>query len=239
MPKIKIFVCAAMALAVVASTTGRSRAALVTLSDPSGLSAEAEFTLLGPTTLEVRLRNTSTGVPMGFSNSDQLLTSVAFDLGGPSILGGAVLTGPTSSSVNFDVASVGPNANVSGEYGFGNGGTTGLFDNYISANTAGTDPFGGVNLDGPVSLDGPQAGLVADPILVPIGGLGAIQYEIVATLSLSDPLADLGFLANRVTVEFGSDAAFITSPEPSAPALVGIAAAVLGWSVSRGKRRGR
>lgn len=200
-------------------------AVIVNLSDPSGLGAQVEFTLVNATTLEVRARNTSTGVPGGFSNSDQLLTSVSFDLGGPSITGGSVKTGPTSASVNFDVTPVGSNAIVSGEYGYGNSGTTGLFNNFFSSNTAGATPFGGANLDGPVQLDGPQGGLVANPALVPLGGLGAIQDEVIATLLLSAPLADLSFVNSGVTVEFGSDAAFLTIPEPSSVALLALAVA--------------
>src|SRR4029453_10378855 len=42
---------------------------VVSFFDGSGLAGEAEFTLVNPTTLQVRLRNTSTGVPGGFSNS--------------------------------------------------------------------------------------------------------------------------------------------------------------------------
>ena len=194
---------------------------IVPLTDPSGLAAEAEFDLLNPTTLQVRLRNTSTGVPGGFDSADQLLTSVSWDFGAPgqnpgdpTITGGTVLIGPASQSVNFDTGSYGPGADVSGEYGYGNAGTTGLFPNFISANTAGATQFPGANLDGPAGLDGPQAGLVADPILVPLGGLGAIQDEIIATLTLSQAVANLDFLSNGVIVEFGSDAAFI--PEPGA-----------------------
>lgn len=198
---------------------------MITLTDPSGLAAEAEFDLLNATTLEIRLRNISTGVPGGFSNSDQLLTSVAFDLGAPGdnggdpdITGGSVVIGPTSASVNFSTGSYGPGANVSGEYGYGNGGTTGLTPNFISANTAGATDFGGPNLDGPAGLDGPQAGLLANPELVPLGGLGAIQDEIIATVTLSQPVSDLSFLSNGVIVEFGSDAAFL--PEPASLALL-------------------
>lgn len=205
---------------------------LFLFSGPGGLAAEAEFTLIGalPTsTMQVRLRNTSTGVPFGFDSSDQLLTGVSWDSpppgpGGTEIAGGAVVIGPSSMSVNFDTGSYGPGFDVSGEYGYGNMNGTGLLENFISADHAQTTPFGGANLDGPANIDGPQAGLVADPPLVPLGGLGAIQNEIIATLTLSDPISDLDFLAaNGVRVEFGSDAAFITVPEPSALLLLALA----------------
>ncbi len=98
------------------------------------------------------------------------------------ITGGTVLTGPTSSSLNFSIQNVGPNENVSGEWGYGNLDGTVALTNFISANTAQATPFGGMNLDGPANIDGPQAGLVADPLLIALGGLGAIQDEVIATL---------------------------------------------------------
>jgi len=189
----------------------------VSFSDPSGLSAEAEFTLLDMgSTLEIRVRNTSTGGPMGFEESDQLLTGISFDLGAaganasdPQITGGSVKTGLASMSINFDVMDVGPDEDVSGEYGYGNGGATGMLPNLVTGNQANATPFGGLNLDGPDGLNGPQGGLVANPPLVGLVGLGAIQDEIVATLQLDAALADLGFLANGAIVEYGSDAAFV------------------------------
>ncbi len=208
-------------------------------SDPSGLGAQAEFTLVDPTTLKVRLRNTSTGVPGGFDSSDQLLTGISWDFGALginggdiTITGGSVVTGPTSFSINFDITNVGSNAVVSGEWGFGNMDGSGALINFISGTTAGATPFGGPNLDSTVGIDGPQAGLVANPALVPLGGLGAIQDEIIATLSLSaaitkaELLGDL--LGNGVRVEFGSDAAFLDIPAPGAAALLGIAGLLSG-----------
>lgn len=202
-----------------------SASQLFIFSDPSGLSAEAEFTLLGPTTLEVRLKNTSTGVPNGFSSSDQILTGVSWDFGHPGfngdtmITGGSVVIGPTSQSVNFDTGSYGPGHDVSGEYGYGNMNGTGALTNFVSGNAAQATPFGGPNLDGPANIDGPQGGLVASPVLVPLGGLGAIQDEIIATLTLSDPITEAELIndlfTNQVRVEFGSDAFFITVPEPA------------------------
>jgi MYXO-CTERM domain-containing protein len=206
---------------------------LYTYNGPSGLGAEAEFTFLNPTTLQVRLKNTSTGVPVGFESSDQLLTSVSWTFkGGVSILAGSVFTGPTSQSVNFSILNVGSNADVSGEWGYGNGGTTGLGLNYISSNSAGTTPFGGANLDSTVNIDGPQAGLVANPALVPLGGLGAIENEIIATLTLSGAYSEAMLAAdiaiNGTNVEFGSDAAFVAFPSPAGLALLGVAGILAG-----------
>ncbi len=204
------------------------------LSDPSGLAAEIEFTLVNPTTLEVRARNTSTGVPVGFDNSDQILTTISWDFGHPgfngdaNIMGGTVVIGSASQSLNFDTGSYGPGADVSGEYGYGNMDGTGSLTNFFSATQALATPFSFVNLDSTLEIDGPQAGLVANPILVPIGGLGVIQDEIKATLFLDRPLLDLNFLfTNFVRVEFGSDAAFITTPEPGTFALLAVGCLVL------------
>lgn len=209
-----------------------------TFSDPSGLGAEAEFTLLNPTTLQIRLQNTSTGVPLGFDASDQILTGLSWDFGHPgfngdvTITSGSVFTSGSSMSVNFDVANVGANQDVSGEWGFGNMDGTGALTNFISANTSQATPFGGLNLDATVNIDGPQGGIVADPALVGLGGLGAIQDEIIATLILSGPYTDaqllFDLLTNGTRVEFGSDAAFLPGelvPAPGALALLAIAGA--------------
>ena len=212
-------------------------------SDPSGLAAEAEFTLLNPTTLEIRLRNTSTGVPLGFDNADQILTGVSWDFGSPGInvgdvmiLGGSVVIGPGSASVDFDAGSFGPGADVSGEWGFSNQDGTGMLTNFISGNAAQATPFGGPNLDGPDNIDGPQGGLISSAFFLPLGGLGAIQDEIIATLTLSAAMTDAQLLAdlnsNSTVVEFGSDAAFLTGvPAPGALGLLAVAA------IARRRRR--
>lgn len=213
-------------LAAVAATSA-AQAVFVTGTGSSGLSASASFDLINATTLQVRLRNTSTGVPSGFDGAASLLTGVSWDFGAPgsnaldvSIVGGSVVIGATSQSINFDSGAHGPGTNVGGEWGYSNSAQSGLLNNYVSALTAGSTAFGGPNLDGPAGLDGPQGGLAANPLTTSLGGLGAIQDEIVITLNLSGPLMDLNFLsANYVRFEFGSDAAFITVPTPGAGAL--------------------
>lgn len=216
---------AALLLAAVPVYGSMMESFTITHSAYPGLIAEVTFTIINPTTLEVRAKNTSTGVPVGFDSADQLLTGVSWDFGDPGypgdveITGGSVVIGPTSQSVNFSTGSYGAGYDVSGEYGYGNMDGSGALPNFVSGNTAQATPFGGANLDGPAEIDGPQAGLVADPILVDLGGLGAIQNEFVATLTLSDEISDLDFLFdNGIRIEFGSDAAF--TPEPSAVALM-------------------
>ena len=233
MKKTRWGVCVLVALA------GAAQAGeLFLLSDPSGLAAEAEFTLLGPTSLQVRLRNTSTGVPLGSTEADQILTGVSWDFGAPGvnvgdvdIIAGSVMTGPTSLSLNFSVTDVGPSADVSGEYGYGNDDGTGALPNFISSNTAGSIGFGGANLDGPADRDGPQAGLVAAPVLIPLNGLGAIQDEIIATVTLDRPITEQELLADlyshHVRVEFGSDATFLETPEPQTVVMLVLGAATL------------
>lgn len=185
--------------------------------DASGLSAEAQFTLTGGgSMLEIRFENTSTGVPMGFDAADQILTGVSFDLGAPGvnvgdplILGGSVETGATSASLNFDISNVGASADVTGEWGYANSPTTNTYPNFVSAHGAGATPFGGTNLDGPAGLAGPAGGLIGPSIFVDLGGQSAIQFEIIATISLDAVLTDLDFLDNGARVEYGSDAAFL------------------------------
>ena len=206
--------------------------AIYSFSDVSGLSGEAEFTVVGAgDELEIRLRNTSTGVPGGFDESDQLLTGISWDFGDPGfngdvmITGGSVAIGSASASLNFDNSPpLGPGADVSGEYGYGNMDGTGALTNFVSANAAVATPFGGANLDGPVSIDGPQAGLVANPVIVPLAGLGAIQDEILINLTLDGTITQQELVddlnANGVRFEFGSDAAFFTVPEPTTALLL-------------------
>ncbi|MBY0313521.1 MAG: hypothetical protein K2W85_15760 [Phycisphaerales bacterium] len=186
-------------------------------TDPSGLAARAEFTLINSTTLEVKLQNVSTGVPTGFSNSDQILTGVSWAFpAGQEITGGSVVIGAGSKSENFSSGAYFAGDSVSGEWGFGNASQSGLFPNFITTLQAGSTPFGGPNLDGPSNLNGPQGGLVPATPIVALGGLGAISDDIRATLTLSAPLTNLNFLDDKfVRFEFGSDAAFITVPTPT------------------------
>jgi len=197
--------------------------------DPCGLSAQADFILISPTILTIELSNTSTGVPIGFDNSDQLLTGISFDLGGPTITGETVLIGPDSRSINFSKISpqLGPGEDVSCEWGYGNIGSTNMMLNMVSTNSAHMTRFdeSDNNMDGPYNIDGPRSGLIAldtdDLPLIDPGGLGAIADSIVITLTLSEAVTNYDFLDNGVMAEFGSDAAFLV-PEPATIILLGL-----------------
>lgn len=223
--------------AVLGIAVGNASADLLIFSDSSGLSATADFSLINPDELEIVLTNTSTGVPAGFDNSDQLLTGISFDLGGLEIIGGNVVIGPDAAdmSINFDnvVSQLGNGDDVSSEWGYGNNvTTTGMLLNMVSVNTSQMTAFSsGPNLDGPENLDGPQGGLLANPSIFDLGGLGAIQNSVVITLNLNSDLSDLGFLENGVIVEYGSDAAFI--PEPTTVALLALGSISL---IRRGRK---
>jgi len=226
----------ALAAVLASCIASQADAALLLFSDSSGLSAEVEFTIVnGGNGLMIRVKNTSTDTPDGFTAAAQLLTGVSWDAGAlgvnagdVQITGGSVVTGPTSQSVNFDITNVGANANVSGEYGYGNSDGSGALPNFVTGNSSGATPYGGANLDGPDGLNGPQAGLFSAAAGVPLGGLGAIENEIIHTITLSQTITDLNvIIGNGVRIEFGSDAFFITVvPAPGALALLGLAALV-------------
>jgi hypothetical protein len=225
-----------------------------------GLNAEATFTIVDATHLNVLLTNTSTAQPLilagcpngttcpSGNNGNQLLTGLGFDLPGPlTISGGSAAIGPGSASLNFDNvgSQLSAGADVSVEWGFANGVTftaslfptsppfsTQTMANYFSTIAAQTTEFQVVdgthpNLDGPDGLGGPQAGLVANPVLYPLGGLGAIQNSALFHLTLAGgtlPNLD-SFDPNTVRFEFGSALIFGTpggdTPEPATLVLLG------------------
>jgi len=219
--------CAAMAPASYGSL-------LVIFNDGSGLSAEAEFELLGAgDEVQIRLKNTSYDIPLGFSNSDQLLTGISWDAGplgfngDANITAGTVVIGSTSTAY-FDTGTYGPGYDVSGEWGYGNMDGTGALPNFVSANAAQGTPFGGPNLDGPSNVDGPQGGLVSSVDSVPLGGLGAIQDEVIIHIYLTQTLGSIEELFGDLgdaRVEFGSDAHFIQTEIPAPGVLAPLALA--------------
>lgn len=218
-------------VAALIAFTSPATADTIYFTGPDGLSGTADFSIVG-TNLVIVLTNTSTDVPSGFDNSDQLLTSIAFDLpDSMTITGGSVAVG-TGSTAYFDTGTYGAAYDISGEYGYGNSGTTGFgtLVNYVSAMEAGTTAFSGTNLDGPAVLDGPQGGLTNG--IIPLGGLGAVQNSVLITLNLSGTLSNLDFLDDGVIIEFGSDAAFVPVPEPATLLLVGFGLIGL-WGLRR------
>ncbi len=201
-----------------------------------GLNVRAEFNLdtKNGRVLVIRLYNRSTSLPLWFDNADQLVTAISFDFGAPGpnasdpkIIGGSIVVGPTSQSINFDriTGQLGPGDDVSGEWGFGNSGqNTGILQNFVTATQAHATPFGGTNLDGPERLNGPQGGIATDPPLLPLGGLGAVSDSVVIRVELDAPLFDLDFLCqNGVRAEFGSDSAYVM-PEPATLSLLALGA---------------
>jgi len=225
-----------MIIAMVIGIMANSASAVITselfdLVDPSGLGARVIFTLdsASPTKLTIKLINISTALPAGFDNADQLLTGVSWDFGqAVGATGGTVIIGSGGYSINFDQISsqLGAGADVTGEWGYGNSGGTGMLTNSVSTMIAQVTAFGGTNLDGPVNLDGPQGGIATDAPLVGLEGLGAVADSVIITLMLDTSLDNLGFLEeNGVIAEFGSDAAFV--PEPATVALLGFGALLL------------
>lgn len=209
-----------------------------------GLSAAAEVSQIDIQTIQIVILNTSTALPswMPVDSSNQILTSISFNLpAGITIVGGSAVLGQGAMTVNFDnVASqLSAGANVSGEWGFGNqGDKNNLARNFISTLQAHTTPFGGPNLDGPAVLGGPQGGLIANPMITPLGGLGAIQGPVIFNIQLSGGVALSDIAVGGI--EFGSDAAFVGGgqgepvPEPATLAMLSIGGmAFVGAKVAR------
>ncbi|MFC1676483.1 XDD4 family exosortase-dependent surface protein [Planctomycetota bacterium] len=247
MKKTASIVLAAWVVAILASSTNASLitesvyldspAQISPVQELNGLSARADFILdtEKPTELKIKLFNTSTSLPGGFDNGAQILTTISFDLAElgydehPQIIDGSVVIGDGGYSVNFDnvAQQLLSGADVTGEWGYGNNYGNSMLTNFVTATRSGATAFGGPNLDGPGNLDGPQAGIVTKPPLVGMGGLGAIANSVAITLMLDREIYDLDFVRqNLVMVEFGSDAAFLTTPEPATIVMLGLGAGV-------------
>lgn len=224
--------------ALVVSSASASVVRSLSFTETSGLKAAATFTFdpLTPNQLAIKLANVSTSLPGSFDSADMLLTSISFKLPtGVNILSGGAFISAGSNSVNFSTGYYGPGSNVSPEWGYGNGGTTGLMSHFVTAMQAGSTKFAPGNLDGPVVLDGPQGGLVADPFVGNLGGLGAIRNSIDVFLTLSSPLSNLNFLDLGAIVEWGSDAEFTTVTLVPAPAAALLA--LMGLGAAAGAKR--
>jgi len=205
-----------------------------------GLSGQAVFQLTDARTIDIWLTNTSTQRPPDpwFDDpSDQILTSLYFDLGAPglnaadpAIIGGWAWVGDDSYSIGKD-GSLSGGDEVSTLWGFGNfqytePGMDMLPPNLLSTNTAHTTAF-----QGSETLKGPEYGLATgDTDVFPetTGGLTAIRDTIHVQAWLDRDLATLasliepgGFVPH---IEFGSDYEFLVQddfppPPPSPPAV--------------------
>jgi hypothetical protein len=227
--------------------TAPASAVLFTFSHESGLSAEAEFTLVDSTHLEIRMRNTSTGTPGGASAVDQLLTGVSFDIGfaqghfaDQTLTNGNVAIGANSQSINFDSGTYGEGFDVSAEFGFSNNGDSSIgnhLQNLVAATEFGGNflPFNGENLNGPLEIISAGAGLLSDAEPIPIGGLAAIQSEVVVSLTLSFGVSGLAdIVGNGVRASFGDPAVgdvlyldgIESLPAPAAISLLAVAGCI-------------
>jgi hypothetical protein len=240
---------AAITIAVLAAAGPAAADVIMTWDSLDGFSATAVFNQTGARDLELTVTNTSTAWPADLEEdtSNQFLTSISFELGnGVEITGGTATLGENAYSINFDnvPSQLGEGDDASGEWGFGNTTqNTGLARNFVTANQAHATPFGGGNLDGPSNLSGPQGGLLADPPLIDVGGLGGIAGPVVFNLTLSDDWDIAGLATTGATIEFGSDAKFLFSPqfeeapEPATLALLAMGATALTVGSWRGRKR--
>ena len=217
-----------------------------------GLSAKAEFTRIDATTLKVVLTNTSTSLPShmagGDSSANRLLTSLAFRLPGTTNLTGGTAAVTAGSLVDNYAGNVN-GTNLGKEWGWGWNGTGQCcegtdpghtYNDWVSTLSAGTNQFKAGSLD-QSDLNGPKWGLASNALP---SSHESVRNSATFMLNLSGGIPDLSFLANGAVVEFGSDAAFLTStlvgppppgaPEPAALLLLGIG--VAGWARHRRKK---
>jgi MYXO-CTERM domain-containing protein len=232
--------------ALALTISSAASAAIFNFTHESGLAAEAEFTLVSATQVEIRVRNRSTGTPEGYNATQQLLSGISFDIGlsgafflDPLIGGGNVAIGENSTSVNFDSGVYTDGYDVSGEYGYSNSNGSGHMQNFISSAEFGGNfvAFGGENLDGPTGVVGPEGGLVSVNDLVPLGDTAAIRSEIVANITLTLPAGSIDdIVGNGVRISFGDPGAAETIfldgvagplPAPAALSLLGLAGLTL------------
>jgi len=232
----------------------------------TGLSGQAIFRLTGPRTIDILLTNTSTrrpDDPWFDQPSDQMLTSLYFDLGAPGlnpadprIIGGQAWVGEGGYSIGKD-GSLSGGDEISTLWGFGNfqydePGQSMLPSNFITTNTAHSVAFAGAEV-----LSGPEYGLATGDLTVfpdTSDGLTAIRDTILATIWLDADLADLSSLIHPDSytphIEFGSDYEFLVRdhlppfpvpagaiPEPVTILVVSLSAvAVAGYCRTRLKR---
>lgn len=203
----------------------------------NGLAAMATFETSG-NTLNILLKNTSTGMPAGFDTAASLLVSLGMSLPtGFSILSGnTAVVGPGSTGIS-QWSGLTSGSSVANEWAWTNSGGGDLLVPYkqvistSSGNQSLTHFTGGSG-----GLGGPYGGIAASPLLANIPGTQrAVSNSIAFSLTLSGALSDqqLSEVANSSIVEFGSDVRYLKVPEPASMALLGLGALLF----SRGPRR--
>lgn len=190
-------------------------------SDPlNGLSARGTFRIDG-TTLTVLLENTSSGVPLSFDVADSLLVSVGFDLPGATEIdsGDAAVIGLNSVGLG-QWATRGPGQSVGEEWIWTNDFGGDLLQNFAQIISTSAGQGGGTvtRFDGGSgTVSGPFGGIAADPPhrTVP-NRQRAVSDSIEFTLTLSGTINEqqLREFAEASLVEFGSDARYLSTPEP-------------------------
>jgi hypothetical protein len=192
-------------------------------SDPlNGLSARGTFSRTGDQ-LAVVLENTSTGVPDSFMAADSLLVSVGMNLpdGVAFLSGDAAEIGVGSVGIGSWTGRVAGDS-VAEQWLWTNGFGGDLLEGYAQIIST-SDGQGGAavtRFDGLVGgmVGGPFGGIAAEPPVLTIpdqqpAASDSIRFELTLTAPITDlQLADL---ADGSIVEFGSDARYLTVPEPA------------------------
>lgn len=192
-------------------------------SDPlNGLSARGTFSRSG-NQLMILLENTSTGVPASFTTAASLLVSVGMNLpdGVAFLSGDAAEIGVGSVGIGSWAGRVAGDS-VAEQWLWTNGFGADLLADYsqIISTSDGQGGAAVTRFDGVVGglVGGPFGGIAAEPPVLTIPGQQpAVSDAIWFELTLTAPITDLQLaeLADASIVEFGSDARYLTVPEPA------------------------
>lgn len=232
----KVGVAAALALAAFGATAANASVTW-TASSPTR-SAEARFTVIGGTNLEVVLTNTYAG---DVTTTAGLLTIVYLQISGAPLSLTPVSALLTAGSIVHN----GPNGggNVGGEWQY-RGGIAGPMGTQYGIGSAGHDIFGspnfnGPDLDPPAGVNGANYGITSagDNLATANGGLAndpIIKNSVTFLLSGLPVGFDLSRISG-VVFQYGTDPSEpreIGTPTPGSLALLGLA----GFAVSRRRR---